>query len=92
MFAPGSGGGIVTAQLSALIVAKPASLLQHATLADGRDGSFTSFSAHPLNVGYSPESDKKSGHAECPRCADTVAKVVLNWGSKFLRAVGAVFE
>ena len=34
MIAPGSGGGIVTAQTSALIGAEPASLLQHEMRAD----------------------------------------------------------
>ena len=35
----GSADGIVTAQTSALIGLKPASLLQHEMLADVRDGS-----------------------------------------------------
>jgi hypothetical protein len=48
-----------------------ADALQHEMLADVSHGSITSFSACSLNVACSPQSDEKSGHAGCPKCANS---------------------
>ena len=60
---------MVSAQTSALIGQKPASLLQHEMLADVADGSLGDISGPPSHVRFTPSSRPQSGHAERPLSA-----------------------
>jgi hypothetical protein len=44
-----------------------------------------------FDVRFAPDVGSECGHRGLPRCADTVAKVVLHWWSEILRAAGATF-
>jgi hypothetical protein len=59
--------------------------------AKGRFGSFASFPRWMREVRFGLIPAVTTDIADWPKSADTVAKVVLHWGSEILRAAGATF-